>query len=79
MLFSELMEKYLDVSMRTDVLKLLDLKMNKPEIAESKRFEKIIEYLDRSIFEIENQLKKLPSSHEQCWDELNDVFLSILK
>ena len=33
MLFSDLMEKYLDASIRTDVLKLLDLKMNKPEIA----------------------------------------------
>lgn len=78
MLFSNLMEKYLDASMRTDVLKLLDLKMNKPEIEEGKRFEKINEYLDRSILEIEEQIKSLPSSHEQSWDELNDVFLSII-
>ena len=79
MLFSNLMEKYLDASIRTDVLKLLDLKMNKTEIAEGKRFEKINEYLDRNILEIEEQIKTLPSSHEQSWDELNSVFLSILK
>ena len=79
MLFRDLMEKYLDVSIRTDVLKLLNLKMNKPEITEGKRFEKINEYLDRSILEIEEQIKNLPSSHEQSWDELNDIFLSILR
>ena len=79
MLFSELMDKYLDETIQEDVLKLLDLKMNKPEIAEGKRFEKINEYLDKSILEIEEQIKSLPSSHEQSWDELNDVFLSILK
>ena len=79
MLFSELMDKYLDESIREDVLKLLDLKMNQPEIAEGKRFEKVNEYLDKTILEVDKQIKDLPSSHEQSWDELNDVFLSILK
>ena len=74
MLFSELMDKYLDESIREDVLKLLDLKMNQPEIAEGKRFEKVNEYLDKTILEVEKQIKDLPSSHEQSWDELNDVF-----
>ena len=75
MLFSELMDKYLDESIREDVLKLLDLKMNQPEIAEGKRFDKVNEYLDKTILEIEEQIKSLPSSHEQSWDELNNVFL----
>ena len=79
MLFSELMDKYLDKSICADVLKLLDLKMNKPEIAEGKRFERINEYLDRNILEIDEQIKNLPSSREQSWDELNKVFLSVLK
>lgn len=79
MLFSELMDKYLDESVRADVLKLLDLKINKPEMAESKRFEKVSEYLDRGILEIEKQIESLPSSHEQSWDELNELFLSIVK
>ena len=79
MLFSELMDKYLDESIREDVLKLLDLKMNQPEIAEGKRFEKVNEYLDNTILEIEEQIKSLPYLHKQSWDELNNVFLSILK
>lgn len=73
------MDKYLDESIREDVLKLLDLKMNQPEIAEGKRFEKVNEYLDKTILEVEKQIKDLPSSHEQSWDELNRIFLSILK
>ena len=78
MLFSDLMDKYLDDSIRPDVLALLDLKVHKPEVTEGKRFEKINDYLDRSILEIEEQIKSLPSSHEQTWDELNKVFLSLL-
>ena len=64
---------------RTDVLNLLDLKMKKPEIAEGKRFEKLNEYLNKSILEIEEQIKNLPSSYEKSWDELNKVLLSVLK
>ncbi len=78
MLFSELMDKYLDESVRDDVLALLDLKMNKPEIAEGKRFEKVNEYIDREIDTIEELIKSLPATHDNDWDELNKVFLSIL-
>ena len=78
MLFSELMDKYLDKSVKQDVLKLLDLKINKPEITEGKRFDKINEYLDKSILDIEKQIKSLPASDNQKWDELNDIFLSII-
>ena len=79
MLFSELMDKYLDESIREDVLKLLDLKMNNPEITEGKRFEKVNEYLDKTTLEVEKQIKDLPFSHEQSWEELNRLFISILK
>ena len=79
MLFSELMDKYLDESIREDVLKLLKLKMNNPEITEGKRFDKVNEYLDRTILEVEEQIKDLPCSHEQSWEELNHLFISILK
>lgn len=78
MLFSELMAKYLDESILEDVLKLLDLKMNNPEITEGNRFKKVNEYLDKTILEIEEQIKSLPSTHEPTWNELNNVFLSII-
>ena len=77
MLFSELMDKYLDDAIKLDVLKLLDLKMNNPEITEGKRFDKVNEYLDKNIMKIEEIIKSMPSSHEQSWDELNKLFLSI--
>ena len=73
------MDKYLNELIREDVLKLLDLKINQPEIAEGKRFEKVNEYLDKTILEIEEQIKNLPCSHEQSWYELNHLFISILK
>lgn len=79
MLFSTLMEKYLDASIRTDVLKLLDLKMNKTEIAEGKRFDKVNEYIESKIDTIEELIKSLPSTHDNGWDELNKVFLSVLE
>ncbi len=78
MLFSELMDKYLEESIREDVLKLLDLKMNKPEIAEGKCFAKVNEYIDRNIDNIEELIKSLPSTHDNGWDELNKIFLSVL-
>lgn len=78
MLFSELMDKYLDEDIKPDVLKLLDLKMNNPEITEGKRFDRVNEYLDKNIIEIEEIIKDMPSSHEQSWDELNQIFFSIL-
>ena len=43
-----------------------------------KRFEKVNEYLDKTILEIEEQIKSLPSTHEKTWNELNNVFLSII-
>ena len=79
MLFSELMDKYLDESIKSDVLKLLDLKMNNPEIAEGKRFDMVNEYLDRNIIEIEQLIKKMSSSHERSWDELNALFLTVVR
>ena len=53
MLFSELMDQYLDKSVMSDVLTLLDLKINSPEIAEGKRFDKVNEYIEKNIVEIE--------------------------
>jgi len=79
MRFCELMDKYLDGSVRADVLELLNLKMNKPEISEGKRFDKVNEYIDRNISEIEEQIKSLPSSGGKSFDELNELFLTILK
>ena len=77
--FHILMEKYLDEELKPDVEKLLDLKMNSPEIAISKRFDRVNEYIDRAISELDAIVSTLPSDKIESWDELNDMFLEMLK
>ena len=76
--FRVLMEKYLDEDLKPDVEKLLDLKMNAPEVAVGKRFDRVNEYLDRTIVEIEDIVAGLQDDKIWSWDELNDIFLEIL-
>lgn len=77
--FHILMEKYLDEDIKPDVEKLLDLKMNKPEITTGKRFDRINDYLDNTITEIENIISTLSDNKTQSWDKLNEIFLKIIK
>lgn len=78
MLFKTLMDKYLDEEIREDVVKLLDLKTNAPEITEGKRFGRVNAYMDKSIAEIEGVIKNLPNQHMQGWEQLNEVFFGLL-
>ncbi len=78
MLFSSLMEKYLDAEIKPDVEKLLVLKMNTPEIGEGKRFDRVNDYIDRNMEEIEKAIAELPREDARSWDELNAIFLSLL-
>ncbi len=77
MLFSSLMEKYLEEEIKPDVEKLLDLKMNAPEISEGKRFDSVNEYIERNITVIEKLIAELPQEKTQTWEELNNTFLSL--
>ena len=78
MLFKTLMEKYLDEDVKPDVLKLLDLKINTPEITEGKRFERVNGYIDENIEKMEKVIKMLPEKQEQNWEELNKIFIDLL-
>ena len=79
MLFKTLMGKYLDESIKEDVLKLLDLKMNFPEIAEGPRFDKVNAYMEENMIKTEEQIKTLPFKHEKSWSKLNSLFVDLLK
>ena len=79
MLFSELMDAQLPKALHDDVNRLLELKMNSPEIREIPRIEKINEYLDSSIEEIKNILQAMEETKSPDWRELNDLFLRELK
>lgn len=79
MLFTALMDKYLDEELKPDVERLLELKINTPEIGEGKRFDRVNDYLDRSIEEIEKCIAEIPREESHDWDELNVIFLSLLQ
>ncbi len=78
MLFSELMESQLEPSVRPEVERLLELKINSPEIKEIPIVRPVNDYLDRSITEIRSRLEQLPPDCDYGWDELNKIFLSVL-
>ena len=78
MLFRELMEE-LDSELLPEVERLLDLKMNVPEIREIPRIDAINDYLDRSIRELKAAIATLPTEHQVPWEPLNDLFLQILE
>lgn len=75
MLFSELMDAQLPKKLHDDVNRLLELKMNSPEIREIPRVDKINEYLDSSIEEIKSILQAMEETKSPDWRELNDLFL----
>lgn len=79
MLFSSLMEKYLDEEIKPDVEKLLDLKMNTPEIGEGKRFDRVNDYIEKNIKAVDAMIAELPKEEPNGWNELNNIFLSLLK
>lgn len=78
MLFSELMDAELDPALLPDVNRLLDLKMNAPEIKTIPKIESINRYLDSSIEEVRSRIVQLPEDTNHSWEELNRLFLSQL-
>ena len=72
------MDKYLDEEIKPDVETLLKMKMEMPEIGEGKRFDRVNEYLDRTIEEMEKVIAELQENEIQDWDELNKVFLKLI-
>ena len=72
------MDKHLDEEAKPDVLKLLDLKINTPEITEGKRFDRVNDYIDKNIAQMEEVIKNLPDKHEQSWEKLNKIFIDLL-
>lgn len=79
MLFSTLMDKYLEEAVVPDVKNLLNLKMSEPEISEGKRLDRVNGYIERSIQEIEEKIRLVPAARNDGWDELNEIFFSLLK
>lgn len=74
MLFSELAGAELPDCLKSEVDRLLDLKMNSPEVKEIPRIDILNEYLDESIADIKSKIASMEDSNNR-WDNLNDLFL----
>lgn len=79
MLFSDLVKSELPVDLSETVYQLLDLKMNSPEIKEIPRIDQLNRYLDAGIVSVKEQIEKLPNTPVQDWNELNELFFSVLE
>lgn len=78
MLFHELVSSQLEPELRPAVERLLDLKMNAPEIKEIPRVDEINQYLDRTIEEVRAAIDRCPMEHKPDWQPLNELFLETI-
>ena len=78
MLFSELMKAELPAELIGAVDRLLELKMNSPEMKFIPKITVVNEYLDKSITSIKSAVGTLNDSHISDWNELNQLFLQEL-
>lgn len=78
MLFTDLVKSELPDDLSETVCQLLDLKMNSPEIKEIPRIDQLNRYLDAGIMSVKEQIEKLPDTPVQDWNELNELFFSVL-
>ena len=78
MLFRELMDSELEESLKPVVERLLDIKMNAPEIKEIPKVEEINRYLDETINTVRQDIFAYPGEHRPDWAPLNQLFLQTL-
>lgn len=77
-LFTDLVASQLPQELTDEVNRLLDIKMNSPEIKKIPRIEKINRYLSDSIAEIHQAALNQPPEQPKGWDALNAFFLDTL-
>lgn len=78
MRFVELLNAQLPDYIRGEVDKLLEIKINSPEIKMINRIEIINDYLERSIEDIKQSLDIILPDTDKSWNQLNEIFLSEL-
>ena len=78
MLFETLVEQCLDDNMKSYVSKLLDLKINSPEITEGKRIDELNAYIEENLILIEESTKKICQRKLCRWQGLNETFIKLL-
>ena len=79
MLFTDLVKSELPDDLSETVYQLLNLKMNSPEIKEIPRIDQLNRYLDAGIVSVKEQIERLLDTPVQDWNELNELFFSVLE
>lgn len=77
MLFLELASTELPEYLRPEIDRLLELKMNSPEVKEIPRIDILNKYLDESIADIKSRIAGMLDSNNN-WGKLNELFLRII-
>ena len=78
MLFSVLKDRYLSGAVKTEVERLLDIKVNTPERRLGERIDIINAYLDAALEEIEGAIGSLPPERPHGYEKLNALFLELV-
>lgn len=78
MLFSELCKAEHNPIVLNEIHQLLNIKMNNPEILQTKRIDTLNAYIEQNISEIQGFLADMPSSCEKDWNTLNRLFFKIV-
>ena len=76
--FSKLMDKELPIELKGEVERLLDIKINVPELKKIPKISVLNKYLEQSIMELKEVAKSVPESVAPDWEELNEIFLNEL-
>ena len=79
MLFEELSEAELPEYLRSDVDRLLDIKINSPETKTIKRVDSINEYLEKSIEDIRKSIDEIQEKKHHSWDGINEFFVRTVR
>lgn len=78
-LFSELVESQLEPEIKPIIERLLDIKINSPEIKEIPRIDELNKYIEENINVLEKVIAELPYEKYSSWEELNDFFIQEIK
>ena len=75
--FDELLRAELPAELAGDVERLLDIKINSPEVRDIPRIDRLNEYLDASIAEIFAAANSMEAAPDVGWDALDRLFASV--
>jgi predicted nucleotidyltransferase len=79
MLFSELVDIELEEEIKPVVDNLLTLKMQTPEFGERERIPQLDEYIEKNLDSLKIEIDSLPPERKTSWENLNKLFVNILK